>query len=89
MLRAELTAGNGGSTLATNRRTSGTQTVEGTESVSETEHGTGKHLSPADLAEREGVPLETVYLWNRKRTGPRYMKIGIHVRYRLADVTAW
>ena len=48
-----------------------------------------KHLSPAELAEREGVPLETVYRWNRLRTGPRYMKIGIHVRYRLADVLAW
>jgi len=49
----------------------------------------GRHLSPADLAEREGVPLETVYLWNRKRSGPRYMKVGIHVRYRLADVIKW
>ena len=57
--------------------------------MSETKRGRGKHLSPADLAEREGVPLDTVYLWNRKRTGPPYMKIGIHVRYRLADVVAW
>lgn len=48
-----------------------------------------RHLSPAQLAEREGVPLETVYLWNRKGTGPRYMKVGIHVRYRLADVERW
>lgn len=57
--------------------------------MSDTERGHGKHLSPRELAEREGVPLETVYLWNRKRTGPRYMKIGHHVRYRLADVIAW
>lgn len=48
-----------------------------------------KHLSPAELAEREGVPLETVYLWNRKGTGPRYMKVGIHVRYRVQDVITW
>jgi hypothetical protein len=40
-----------------------------------------KHLSPEDLAEREGVPLMTVYGWNKTRTGPRYMKIGRHVRY--------
>ena len=48
-----------------------------------------RHLGPEDLAEREGVPVETVYLWNRKRTGPPYMRIGRHVRYRLADVIAW
>ena len=48
-----------------------------------------KHLSPEELAEREGVPLQTVYGWNKTRTGPRFMKIGRHVRYRLADVIAW
>jgi hypothetical protein len=47
------------------------------------------HLSPDGLAEREGVPLDTVYRWNRLRIGPPYMKIGRHVRYRLADVIAW
>ena len=48
-----------------------------------------KHLSPEDLAEREGVPLQTVYGWNRDRAGPPFMKIGRHVRYKLADVIAW
>ncbi len=48
-----------------------------------------KHLSPEDLARREGVPIQTVYGWNKGRTGPRFMKIGRHVRYRLADVIAW
>lgn len=48
-----------------------------------------KHLSPEQLAEREGVPLQTVYGWNKTRTGPRFMKIGRHVRYRAADVLAW
>jgi predicted DNA-binding transcriptional regulator AlpA len=50
---------------------------------------TTRHLSPAELAEREGVPLETVYGWNKTRTGPRFMKVGRHVRYRLADVIKW
>lgn len=50
---------------------------------------TEKHLTPGDLAEREGVPLKTVYQWNSTGAGPRYMKIGRHVRYRLADVIAW
>lgn len=48
-----------------------------------------RHLSPDDLAEREGVPVATVYQWNRLGTGPRYMRIGKHARYRLADVIAW
>jgi predicted DNA-binding transcriptional regulator AlpA len=48
-----------------------------------------KHLSAEDLAEREGVPLQTVYGWNKTGAGPRYMKIGRHVRYRPADVIAW
>ncbi len=48
-----------------------------------------KHLSPEDLARREGVPLQTVYGWNKTRTGPRFMKIGRHVRYRLVDVERW
>ncbi|MEV6820185.1 helix-turn-helix domain-containing protein [Nocardiopsis dassonvillei] len=48
-----------------------------------------KHLSPEELAERESVPLQTVYQWNHRGDGPRFMKIGRHVRYRLADVLAW
>lgn len=47
------------------------------------------HLTPAELAERERVPLETVYGWNKTGDGPPRMKIGRHVRYRLADVIAW
>ncbi|MDL4772917.1 helix-turn-helix transcriptional regulator [Actinomadura xylanilytica] len=48
-----------------------------------------KHLTPQDLAERENVPLKTVYDWNSKGTGPRYLKVGRGARYRLADVIAW
>ena len=47
-----------------------------------------KHLTPEDLAERVGVPLETVYGWNKTGKGPRYMRIGRHCRYALADVLA-
>jgi predicted DNA-binding transcriptional regulator AlpA len=48
-----------------------------------------KHLSTKELAEREGVPLATVHVWNSRGTGPRRLKIGRHVRYRLADVIEW
>lgn len=47
------------------------------------------HLTIVELAERERVPIETVYGWNKNGTGPPRMKIGRYVRYRLADVLAW
>ncbi len=48
-----------------------------------------QHLSPDDLARREQVPIQTVYRWNSEGTGPPRLKLGRHVRYRLADVEAW
>jgi predicted DNA-binding transcriptional regulator AlpA len=47
------------------------------------------HLGPEELAEREGVTVQTVYGWNKTGVAPPRMKIGRHVRYRLADVIAW
>jgi hypothetical protein len=53
----------------------------------------GQHLSPAELAAREGVSVWTVYDWNYQGTGPRFFRTGTspggRVRYRLADVEAW
>ncbi|MBB5140022.1 excisionase family DNA binding protein [Thermocatellispora tengchongensis] len=48
-----------------------------------------KHLTPEDLAERLGVPKATVYAWNSRGGGPRFMRFGKHVRYKIADVEAW
>jgi predicted DNA-binding transcriptional regulator AlpA len=48
-----------------------------------------RHLTVEDLAGRLGVPIKTIYDWNVKGTGPRYLKIGIYCRYRLSDVLAW
>lgn len=49
-----------------------------------------RHLSPEQLAVREGVSLATVYQWNSRGGGPPFIKIaGRLVRYRLADVIAW
>ncbi len=48
-----------------------------------------RHLTPKDLSERYEVPIGTVYDWNSEGTGPRYLKIGKHVRYVMADVIAW
>ncbi|REE61324.1 excisionase family DNA binding protein [Streptomyces sp. 3212.3] len=48
-----------------------------------------RYLTPDDIAEIFGVPLETVYQWRRKRTGPLGFRIGKHVRYDPADVQAF
>ncbi|MBD1541043.1 helix-turn-helix domain-containing protein [Arthrobacter sp. IA7] len=52
-------------------------------------NGHERHLSPQDLADRVGVPLQTIYGWRVYHKGPRAMRIGKHLRYRLADVLAW
>lgn len=46
-------------------------------------------LSVADLADRYGVPVPTVYAWLHKGTAPPSLKIGKHRRFRLSDVLAW
>jgi predicted DNA-binding transcriptional regulator AlpA len=45
-----------------------------------------RYLTPDDIAEMFEVPLETVYQWRKKRTGPRGFRIGKHLRYDPADV---
>lgn len=46
-------------------------------------------MGPPELAAYLGVPLATVYAMNRKKTGPRRIRVGRHVRYRRSDVDAW
>jgi predicted DNA-binding transcriptional regulator AlpA len=46
-------------------------------------------LSRQELADRYGLPVKTPAQWASKGTGPRYARIGRHVRYRLSDVIAW
>ncbi|GGO55489.1 hypothetical protein GCM10012287_46880 [Streptomyces daqingensis] len=48
-----------------------------------------RYLTPLDLADLLGVPVETVYQWRRKRTGPRGFRVGRHLRYDPEDVRAW
>ncbi|SEC64986.1 helix-turn-helix domain-containing protein [Streptomyces sp. PAN_FS17] len=48
-----------------------------------------RYLTPDDIAEMFEVPIETVYQWRRKRTGPPGFRIGKHVRYDPADVRAY
>jgi excisionase family DNA binding protein len=45
--------------------------------------------SPAQVAERLQIPERTLNDWRYKGVGPRYLRIGKHVRYRRADVEDW
>ncbi|MBP8534285.1 helix-turn-helix domain-containing protein [Streptomyces sp. MK37H] len=45
-----------------------------------------RYMTPDDIAELFEVPLETVYQWRKKRTGPPGFRIGKHLRYDPADV---
>ena len=46
-------------------------------------------ITPPELAERLSVPLRTLDAWAYRRTGPAFVKLGRHRRYRPADVEAW
>ncbi|MFF3093916.1 helix-turn-helix transcriptional regulator [Streptomyces cyaneofuscatus] len=48
-----------------------------------------RYLTPEDLTTLLSVPLETVYAWRKKRTGPSGFRIGKHLRYDPAAVHAW
>lgn len=46
-------------------------------------------LTPQQVADRYHVALKTVYKWNTNGRGPRLVRIGGSVRYRLSDLVAW
>ncbi|MEE1787747.1 helix-turn-helix domain-containing protein [Streptomyces sp. SP17BM10] len=47
------------------------------------------YLEPEDIARIFQVPLETVYQWRRKRTGPPGFRVGRHLRYHPDAVAQW
>lgn len=47
------------------------------------------YLTPEDIAALFRVPLETVYQWRKKRTGPPGFRAGKHVRYDPIAVRAY
>ncbi|MFF3633966.1 helix-turn-helix domain-containing protein [Streptomyces sp. NPDC002250] len=48
-----------------------------------------RYLTPDDIAAMFEVPLETVYQWRKKRSGPPGFRIGKHLRYDPADVRTY
>jgi excisionase family DNA binding protein len=48
-----------------------------------------KMIEPPLLADELEVPEATLAQWRYKGTGPAYVKVGRHVRYRREDVDTW
>ncbi|MER7761386.1 helix-turn-helix domain-containing protein [Streptomyces sp. NPDC097619] len=48
-----------------------------------------RYLTPEDVSELLGVPVETLYQWRKKRTGPPGFRVGRHTRYDPADLHHW
>ena len=46
-------------------------------------------VSPENAAERLGVQPSTLANWRWNGGGPRYLKVGGRVRYRLYDLAEW
>jgi excisionase family DNA binding protein len=45
--------------------------------------------SAEEVAEHLGVPLRTLAEWRHHGIGPRYLRVGRHVRYKWQDVEQW
>lgn len=45
--------------------------------------------TPEEVSAYLGVPVQTLYQWRNRRTGPRASKVGRHLRYRWSDVEKW
>ncbi|MFF1732021.1 helix-turn-helix transcriptional regulator [Streptomyces sp. NPDC058247] len=42
-----------------------------------------------ELADYVGVPLNTVYQWSHRGGGPKFIKVGRHLRARWDDIESW
>lgn len=48
-----------------------------------------KLLSVEDVADFLGVPVNTLYQWRHKGTGPTAFRVGRFLRYDPAEVRTW
>lgn len=46
-------------------------------------------LTAKQVAERLQLSIWTLRNWRRDRKGPKYLRLGRAVRYRLEDIIAW
>ena len=52
-------------------------------------HALADLMTPLDVSRYLGVPPGTLANWRYLGRGPAFLRVGRHVRYRDADVTAW
>ncbi|WP_143264176.1 helix-turn-helix transcriptional regulator [Amycolatopsis kentuckyensis] len=45
-----------------------------------------RYLTTPQLSKRWGIPEGTLIHWRKVGRGPKYYKLGRHVRYREADI---
>jgi excisionase family DNA binding protein len=48
-----------------------------------------RYLTPAEVAELLGVPVETIYQWRYKRTGPSGFRAGRYLWFDPRAVGRW
>jgi hypothetical protein len=46
-------------------------------------------LTPDEVADALQVPAATLPQWRYLGRGPKYIKVGRHVRYRVVDLDRW
>lgn len=46
-------------------------------------------VSVEDLADELQIPKSTIYGWKTRGLGPRWTRVGKHLRARRAEVDAW
>lgn len=46
-------------------------------------------LTPDEVAAILDVPAKTLAHWRTQRTGPLFVRLGVHVRYRHTDLETW
>jgi predicted DNA-binding transcriptional regulator AlpA len=47
------------------------------------------YLTPRQVADRYQISVETLKDWRYHGDGPKYVKLGQQVRYRLRDLEEW
>jgi len=46
-------------------------------------------LTSQELADYLDIPLQTIYVWAARGSGPDRIKVGRYTRYRLSTVNEW
>jgi len=53
------------------------------------QHNPSEIISTEQLSQEWDVPVQTLYAWRYKGTGPPSCRVGKYVRYRRRDLDAW